>query len=145
MNSTNTLLKLIEDFKEHNSVVENKKKGEKIMKTNFLGFLSKIKEFNNTIVVVEKEFNWDYYYNNPNTSSVPVYHKNEYALNKHEIKEISKDGFVVWLPSREPVCLGLIPFHKFIGYVDDYRNGDLISLFDFKNESLFEKIWVSKD
>lgn len=115
------------------------------MKTNFLGFLSKIKEFNNTIVVVEKEFNWDYYFNNPNVSSVPIYHKNEYALNKREIKEISKDGFVVWLPEREPVCLGLIPFHKFIGYVDDYGNGDLISLFDFKNESLFDKVWVSKD
>ena len=29
----------------------------------------------------------------------------------------------------------------FIGFVDDYGNGSLIALFDFKNESLFQKVW----
>ena len=111
------------------------------MKNNFLDFLSEIKNCGNKIVVIEQTFNWDEYYNNPNSIDVPIYHINEYALQKYEVEEINKFGLVVGLERNSKRCHGLIPYKKFIGFVDDYGNGSLIALFDFKNESLFQKVW----
>jgi hypothetical protein len=111
------------------------------MKTNFLEFLSKIKTFGDEIVVVEENFNWKEYFSNPNVNAVPTYHNNEYALMKYEIKEISKNGLIVWLERESKMFYGLIPYKKFNGFVDDFGNGDLIALFEFNKESLFEKIW----
>lgn len=114
-------------------------KSKFVMKTDFIGFLNKIPEFANSFVAVEKDFDWYKYFNAPNETVVPIYHDKEYALNKQEIMQITKEGFVVPILSFDKVCYGLIPFRKFVGYIDNYGAGDLIALFDFKEESLFEK------
>lgn len=104
---------------------------------------NQIKEFNNKIVIIEKDFKWFDEKNNAMNYNIPVYNGDEFALQKYEIDEITKEGLVVWLPNknRDFISKALINFDRLVGYIDDYGAGDLLVLCDFKNKSLFNKIW----